>query len=1029
MRRTFVGIFTVVALIASSLGIAGAATDQNAPERLFERIDGLPAKPAQMPLGLDQDREVTVALELADEPVGAEQGKALARGKELTKAERAALRAELKQRQDALSDDISAAGGRVLAQWQDAYNGIKVRIAASEVASLATLPGVVGIHGLQQFTPDNADSVPFIGAPSAWNDLVTTGAGVTVAVIDTGVDYTHANLGGSGDPDDFASNDGTVIEPGTFPTAKVVGGFDFVGDDYDASSDEEAKTIPHPDPDPLDCNGHGSHVGGTAAGSGVLSDGTVFSGPYDATTHLNDFLVGPGVAPEALIYAYRVFGCDGSSDVVVDAINRAIIDDVDVINMSLGSIFGGPDDPTAVASDVASAAGIVVVASAGNSGPNGYMVGSPSTAESVISVAALDTIESFPTATIGVGAGIQAINANESPGLPVTGPLRVLMDGGAIALGCEIEEYASVQPGDIVVTLRGVCARVARAEHGQTVGAAAVIMVNSSNSLPPLEGPIPGVTIPFLGTRSTAGAPLVAANGTQVTITDAGVIPNPAFRALAGFSSGGPRSGDSGVKPDVTAPGVSIMSTGVGQGTGGVRISGTSMAAPHTAGVAALVVGANPDWLPAEVKAAIVNTASADAALIVSGSTNPRVAGSGVVQPRLAADAAVRATGPTGSPTLSFGYEPLAGGYSEMLVLTLVNDSASDQSYNLASAFSGSALGSSLSISPASVIVGANSSETVEVTLSLSAAAVAALPAASQAPGAVVTVRGIVTATPAVAGPGVYPLRVPFALVPRGLSDIVDGTPSAYQPGAPSTFTRTVELSNNGIHAGVADVFSWGQADPDDTDGSMDVAAVGVQTLPGPVAGLAEDDRLLVFAVNTHDRWSNASANEYDIVIDVGRDGTVDFFVVGVDLGAVLAGAFDGRFGSFVIAADGSLVDAFFADAPMNGSTALLPAAASSLGLEEGSSDFSYQTVAFSLEGPAIDVANGLGLFDSHAPGLSQGDFIPLGPGDTAVLTQVVNLPQHNTARSLGWLIVTLDDANGTSQAEQLAVGKVKAKP
>ena len=141
----------------------------------------------------------------------------------------------------------------------------------------------------------------------------------------------------------------------------------------------------------------------------------------------------------------------------------------------------------------------------------------------------------------------------------MTGPLRVLRDGaGGIALGCEAAEYAGVQPGDIVVTLRGVCARVARAELGQAAGAAAVIMVNNADSLPPLEGPIPRrrISIPFLGTRLSTGPALIAADGSQVTVTDAGVIANPGFRGLAAFTSGGFRSGDSGVKPDVTAPGV-----------------------------------------------------------------------------------------------------------------------------------------------------------------------------------------------------------------------------------------------------------------------------------------------------------------------------------------------------------------------------------------------------------------------------------------------------------------------------------------
>ena len=281
--------------------------------------------------------------------------------------------------------------------------------------------------------------MPYIHGDVAWGGGLT-GAGVTVAVIDTGLDYYHANFGGSGDPADFAADDGLTVGTAAFPNAKVIGGTDFVGDDYDPAAGGAA-AIPHPDPDPLDCNGHGSHVGGTAAGFGVTAAGETFAGPYDATTlGSTDFEIGPGVAPESTILAYRVFGCDGGSEVVDQAINQAVIDGADVINMSLGRIFGGAtDDPTSEAAQNAVEAGIIVVAAAGNDGPNAFTVGSPSTAPDVISVAALDTIPEFRMASIvGAGVNLTAINANEHPlTSPVSGPLRVLSDGaGGISLGC-----------------------------------------------------------------------------------------------------------------------------------------------------------------------------------------------------------------------------------------------------------------------------------------------------------------------------------------------------------------------------------------------------------------------------------------------------------------------------------------------------------------------------------------------------------------------------------------------------------------
>ena len=1013
-----IAALTAAVLSLPLLIVPSSAAPLSDGARQFERLPVTGIDPQLLPASISSTRDVTVMLELAGEPVARQQASARKSGRELSDADRAAARQSLKAKQDRLLPQIEALGGQPLAQLQDAYNGVKVRVARSSVAALAALPDVVDVHGVARFLPDNTQGVPYIHGDIAWGGGLT-GEGVTVAVIDTGVDYYHANFGGSGDPADFAADNGLTVGTPAFPNLKVIGGTDFAGDDYDASADGAA-AIPHPDPDPLDCNGHGSHTAGTAAGFGVTSAAETFTGPYDATTlATTSFEVGPGVAPEATILAYRVFGCDGSSDVVDQAINQAVIDGADVINMSLGSPFGGvTDDATSEAAQNAVEAGIIVVASAGNEGPNAFMVGSPSTAPDVISVAALDTIPSFRVASIvGGSVNLTAINANEHPlTTPVIGPLRVLDNGaGGIALGCDAAEYAGVQPGDVVVALRGVCARVDRAILGEAAGAAAVIMVNNASSLPPLEGPIPReggvVEIPFLGVPSTAGSGLVAANGTTVTITDAGVSANPGYKGLASFTSGGPRSGDNGLKPDVTAPGVSVKSTGVGQGTGGVRMSGTSMAAPHTAGAAALVRQANPTWSPSQVRTALMNTASGDASVLTNA--NPRVAGAGVVQVDRASTTVALAT----EPSLSYGYEPLGAAYSETHTITFRNTSAADITYGLSHAFSGSALGTDLTFSSPSVLVPAGGQATVDVTLALTAAEVAALPAASQAPGALVTVRGAVVATPTAAGAGVYPLRIPFLLAPQGLSNVtVTGAPAA-------SGNSTVTLSNSGIHGTFADVYAWGQTDAADVPGkAMDLRAVGVQSLPGEAGGLPAEDRLLIFAINTYNRWSNPSQNEFDIAIDVTGSPAPDYFVVGVDLGAVLAAAFNGQYGSFVFDAAGNLVDAFFAEAPMNGSTALLPVAASSLGLSADEHDrFSYSTAGFNILGPEFDVVAGAPRVRPWTPTSSQGDFVPLAPGATAPLI----LGASSSARSdgtLGWMVVALDDADGAAQADLVAL-------
>jgi subtilisin family serine protease len=220
-----------------------------------------------------------------------------------------------------------------------------------------------------------------------WDGLAGLhGEGIKVAVIDTGIDYTHANFGGPGTVaayDTANAADTLPANPLLFgPLApRVKGGTDLVGDDYNAAAAAGSPALtPHPDPNPLDCNGHGSHVAGTAGGSGVLANGSTYTGTYDANTiSSNSWTIGPGVAPKVDLYSIRVFGCVGSTDVTVEAIEWAVDHDMDVINMSLGSSFGSKDDPSAVAATNAAAAGVVVVASAGNSGASQYITGSPAT--------------------------------------------------------------------------------------------------------------------------------------------------------------------------------------------------------------------------------------------------------------------------------------------------------------------------------------------------------------------------------------------------------------------------------------------------------------------------------------------------------------------------------------------------------------------------------------------------------------------------------------------------------------------------
>jgi subtilisin family serine protease len=1011
---------------------AGGATSH------FKKISVANVDPQVLPFLLDKSRQLDLMVELSTEPVAALVGNATDSGTTATTSQRDAWRSQIKANQTPVVDAVRQHGGRVVSQVQDAYNGVHVHISASAVATIAAIPGVSGIHLVSTYKPALTESVPYVGVPQAWSATGQTGAGEKIAVIDTGIDYYHADFGGSGDPADYtyglalddklpATNaDGHTV---AFPTAKIPVGYDFVGDAYDASADPGSPaTIPVPDGNPLDCDSHGTHTASTAAGFGELSDGTTYHGPYTAAAYKTaDFKIGPGVAPNAQLYIYKVFGCNGSTDVVTEAINKAVEDGADVISMSLGSDFGTSDTPDAVAAQYASRAGVVVVAASGNEGTSAYMTSTPASSSRTISVAALDSNATFPGATIQLTPSISALDANNGP-LPVTGDLDVLTaPDGSISLGCDATDYSAVKPGDIVVTARGVCARVLRAQLGQLAGASAVIMVNNGDGLPPFEGPIAGVTIPFIGVAMGDGAALLAANGTKdLTISSAGLLTNPTFQQLADFSSWGPRFGDSALKPDVTAPGVSIVAAGMGTGNDVLVDSGTSMATPHVAGIAALVRASNPHWSVNEVKAAIMSTADDTSTKIIG--YDPLGAGSGVAQAQRATTTTAIALTSDHLDSLAFGYQPLNGSYSGVKSFTIENKGSHSITYNLAASFIGSSSGAQVKVSPSKVSVPAHQSVNVAVTLSLSASAVAALPTVDMTPnetyGEVLSVEGVVTATPTTHGATIYPLHVPFLLVPRGDSAVTVGPPSPYKLSG-GVAKASVPLKNKGLHSGAADVYSWGIYDKDHTAGIASIRAVGVQSLPAATCGAADGDSCLVFAINGWHQWSNAAAAEYDIAIDTNGDGTPEFLVVGMDLGYIETGSFDGIEASFEFDAAGNLVDGFYADAPMNGSVIELPAIASEIGLSSASPTFTYSITGIDEITGTIDEVPATAVYDAFTPSVSNGQYVALASGASATLPIAVNVHLQKTTPADGWLVVSLDNPNGAAQAALIPVGKL----
>ena len=728
-----------------------------------------------------------VIVEVKGDPVAVVES---TKGRRLSDSERKNVRDNLRKKQDKVAKTITGKGGKVQSRMQSAYNGMRVQLKASQLDAIAALPEVVAIHAVPLHRLDNTVSVPYLGLPQVWQSTGYTGQKVKVAVIDTGIDYTHANFGGPGTVAAYEAANAAEAEPADpawfGPDApRVKGGWDFVGDSYDPDPESDTyQPVPHPDPNPLDCDGHGSHVAGSAGGSGVRADGSTFTGPYDASTASQAFKVGPGVAPEIDLYALRVFGCQGSTEVVVEAIDWAVANDMDVINMSLGASFGRGDDPDAVAASNAVGAGVVVVASAGNSGDSPYITGAPGAGDGVIAVAAVDSAATFPGATLALSTGgaPHAIVANGAA-LP-SGALEVVVvrdAAGGVGLGCSAQQFtdAGIVPGgnQLAVVSRGDCARVAKAIFGQQAGAAAVLQLNTDDSYPPFEGDITSnpddntpyvVTIPFLGLPLSDSDAVLAADGGTVTLT-AAPLANPAHRGYGEFSSGGPRNGDSAISPNVAAPGVNIVSTGVGTGTEGAMISGTSMAAPHVAGVAALTVQAHPKWNAAEVAAAVVTTADpekvAGQRLVRGGVGLVDAAQAVATQVVVGGDPYRTTSGWFREPSLSFGFAEPGVAYAGFKMLTIENKGKKAVTYKLSTASSPESRPAKVVLSARSVTVKPGRTARVKVALVADARKLGVSSGDDQF--AFNQVSGNVVLTS-----GQDVLRVPYLLVPRARAKV-----------------------------------------------------------------------------------------------------------------------------------------------------------------------------------------------------------------------------------------------------------------
>lgn len=387
------------------------------PAALLAQSNELPivyhaATPLLPPAIFGSTDRVAVMIELADPPAVA--GGDGAQGVSDRSARNRAA-------QERLLPMLASFDAQVLFRTSLVYNGIAVSIPTARITDLKNLRNVAGMRIIppKQLAEVPVDISAGAAAATTWNSpLGATGQNVRIGIIDTGVDYTHATFGGPGTAAAYQAIDPAQPATNIFPNAKVVGGYDFAGNSYDATG-MTGSTTPQPDANPLDCNGHGTRVASVLAGYGVTSQRKTYTGSYASPLDVQYFKVAPGIAPRASLYALKIFGCSGSSALLTQAVEWALdpngdgnpADRLDVLNISLGTPFGSNDDPDAVAINNAVAAGLVVVSSTGDVGGTFFAIASPGSAQRAITVGASNSTVAASMNTAQSSAGVLSTSA------------------------------------------------------------------------------------------------------------------------------------------------------------------------------------------------------------------------------------------------------------------------------------------------------------------------------------------------------------------------------------------------------------------------------------------------------------------------------------------------------------------------------------------------------------------------------------------------------------------------------------------
>ncbi|MBD1373632.1 S8 family serine peptidase [Hazenella sp. IB182357] len=496
-------------------------------------------------------------------------------------------------------------GSKIVAEYSLTFNGIAVKANAEEAKALQNAPDVKRVIESKQYRPLVNKSHAIINNLPMW-EAGYDGEDVKVAIIDSGIDQGHPFF-----------NDDSLTMPTGYPkvqkkewlkyttnkviVAKVYSDEADVKYDQPIASqiDEVASEI---SATPEAIRSHGTHVAGTVAGVKGFQDPTGL-----VQTKLS------GVAPKAYLGNYNVYpchDCSAESIYIAKAIEDAVEDGMDVANLSLGETADAGYDALIEVVNSASDAGVTLVVSAGNDGPSSTTISSPGQAEKAITVGAVSNSHFFGkliTVMVDGEERVLPVGRSEPGGgidQKISAPLQVITEKDG--LGCEPLNQDLTDK--IAVLKRGDCTFMTKMTHAQEKGAVGVILIANTQGAPSNMYVNKSATIPMVMVTKEDGEWILA--GQQMTATidknETREIDTEQDGLIADFSSRGPTAQYT-LKPDVAAVGVNVYSSIVGGGFDSK--SGTSMASPHVAGAAALLLQAHPNWQPADIKSALMATA------------------------------------------------------------------------------------------------------------------------------------------------------------------------------------------------------------------------------------------------------------------------------------------------------------------------------------------------------------------------------------------------------------------------------------